>query len=453
MTFVDTISTDCISIYEDLFIFTCSTPLKQNMFLSKPFQKITEAKIILCGFLLGSLFMNSGFAQKIATFKVEPHRAATNFNLQFQADLTGVTHLPDSSLALFKKTETELIPVSFQLENGLSRKIHWTIDAKESGQWNEFELHEVKNKTETGNVLKATKSNKELTLSSNGTKLLTYHYGLKEAPEGVDQAYARSGFIHPLYTPHGQILTRIQPKDHRHHYGIWNPWTHVLYDGDTLDFWNINGKQGTVRFAGFNRVVEGPVYTEYAALHEHVVLKNNKNEVALNEVQTVRVYQSTADYYIADISSTLSCNTDNPFHILAYRYAGFGWRTTEEWDNQNSMVLTSKGKNRKEADGSTARWCIVQGKLGDDYGGAVMMSFPENYNYPEPLRIWPENQYDRGDMFANFAPTKTKDWILEPGSTYTLKYRMLVFNGKMTPEKAEEAWKNFAEPIEIEIVK
>jgi len=109
-------------------------------------------------------------------------------------------------------------------------------------------------------------------------------------------------------------------------------------------------------------------------------------------------------------------------------------------------VITSEGKNRKEADGSLARWCIIQGAIDDAYAGAVMMSHPENYNHPEPLRIWPENQYNRGDMFANFSPTKNKDWALEPGKTYVLRYRMLVFDNKMTKERAEAAWEAFAQP-------
>jgi hypothetical protein len=33
------------------------------------------------------------------------------------------------------------------------------------------------------------------------------------------------------------------------------------------------------------------------------------------------------------------------------------------------------------------------------------------------------------DVFVNFAPTKNKDWLLEPGKSYTLKYRLVVFNG------------------------
>src|SRR5215207_7193237 len=90
-----------------------------------------------------------------------------------------------------------------------------------------------------------------LTISSGNKELLIYQFKTVYPPRGIDTAYKRSGFIHPLYTPHGQVLTRIQPPDHYHHYGIWNPWTHTFFEGDTVDFWNIKDHEGTVRFAKF----------------------------------------------------------------------------------------------------------------------------------------------------------------------------------------------------------
>ncbi len=56
-------------------------------------------------------------------------------------------------------------------------------------------------------------------------------------------------------------------------------------------------------------------------------------------------------------------------------------------------------------------------------------------------------------MFANFVPTKGKDWILEPGKTYTLQYRLEVFNGKFDAAKAESAWQYFAKEPEAKIIK
>ena len=79
-----------------------------------------------------------------------------------------------------------------------------------------------------------------------------------------------------------------------------------------------------------------------------------------------------------------------------------------------------------------------------------MMSYPTNYNHPEPLWIWPENSNNnRGDMFANFSPTKDMNWLLKPGQVYTLKYRFIVFNGHFAPTKAESAWGYYSVPPSI----
>lgn len=307
-----------------------------------------------------------------------------------------------------------------------------------------FELVELPPQTPG---MHARKSNGDLILSAGDKNLLQYRFETMYPPAGVDTVFKRSAFIHPLWSPHGQVLTRIQPPDHYHHYGIWNPWTHILFEGDTVDLWNLNQKHGTVRFGGFKAIQEGPVFSSYSALHEHVVFRENGQEqVILNETQTVTVYQPETDAYIVDIDIEMTCPTASPVLLLQYRYAGLGWRTTEQWNNQNSTVLTSEGNSRKNADGSKARWCLVQGAVDNTNAGVLMMSSLTNYCHPEPLRIWPENQYNRGDMFANFNPTKDRDWLLEPGKTYRLTYRLLVFNGAFDQSMSEAAWKNFATP-------
>lgn len=294
------------------------------------------------------------------------------------------------------------------------------------------------------NRVSAEKKEGALVVAIAGKPVLAYQYETVYPPAGVDSSYKRSGFIHPLWTLNGHILTQIQPKDHYHHYGIWNPWTHVLFERDTLDFWNLNQKEATVRFVGFKYIKKKASSAEFKVLHQHVVLKNAMEKVALNELQTIKVSSATEDYYIVDFTIDYSCATNQPFKILEYRYAGLGWRATEEWDKNNSEILTSEGKTRRTADGSTARWCIVQGDLGKDYGGVVLISHPKNFNHPEPLRVWPEDQNGRGDVFVNFAPTKTKDWLLEPGKTYTLKYRLIVFNNHFSAEESERLWKDYA---------
>ena len=288
-----------------------------------------------------------------------------------------------------------------------------------------------------------------LTIRKGTRNLLSYQFNIVYPPKGQDSSYQRSGFIHPLRTLQGHRLTRMQPKDHYHHYGIWNPWTHTIFEKDTIDFWNLKKKTGTVRFVRFVDQDKGEHYVGYTALHHHIALKKNGSEkVALEELQTVKVEVPTDEkgYYWVDVTTSFRCASASPLHLLTYRYGGLGWRATEFWDKSNCDVLTSEGKDRKDTDGSKAKWCLVQGDLpNNSHGGMAILSHPDNYNHPEPLRIWDETGNNgRGDFFLNFSPTKDRDWVLEPGRTYVLKYRLIVFDGHMDADSVEKNWRIFS---------
>ena len=400
-------------------------------------------------FLFHAFVSFNASSQVLATLEVNVKKNTTSYRdelaIPVKIDLDAITLLPDSVLQLVEIIGKTKTTIPYQVEYNDKRMLNWIILPTNNTK-RIFQLIKgapLKNSTH----IKAIADNGLLTLSNNSNNLLRYNFKTIYPPTGIDTVYKRSGFIHPLWSPRGQELTRINAPDHYHHWGLWNPWTQVLFEKDTVDFWNLAKKQGTVRFANFIKTTSGNVFAGFKALHQHVVFKKEGGEkVAINEVQSVKIYQPANDqnYYIADITIQLNCATENPVMLLQYRYGGLGIRATKEWETSNSEVITSEGKNRKEADGSTARWCMVQGAVNNDHSGLVMMSYPTNYNYPEPLRVWPEDMNKRGDVFLNFSPTKNMDWLLLPGKEYLLKYRLLVFNDKFSKEKAEIAWQNFA---------
>ena len=86
--------------------------------------------------------------------------------------------------------------------------------------------------------------------------------------------------------------------------------------------------------------------------------------------------------------------------------------------------------------------------------GFMFLSCPDNYDSPEQLRIWDQNANGgRGDVYVNFCPAKSVDWALEPGNTYHLKYRVIAYDGEMTPEKADKIWTDYACPPAVTIKK
>ncbi len=294
-------------------------------------------------------------------------------------------------------------------------------------------------------TMKATDDGESITLSSGNRNILSYHYAIQQVPKGVRNIFARSGFIHPAHTPSGFTLTRILAEDHRHHYGIWNPWTHVEYKGKLYDLWNLGDSLGTVRAKSVDKVYQGEVMAGVDASLEHVAFTPDEGEVKLMDEQwLIRAYE-TEDGFLWDFESHLTPCTAEPVIIRAYRYQGFSIRANEYWTRENSHMMTSEGKERPQIDGSHARWIYTQGDTGNaTQGGFLFMASPENQNAPEPLRIWNEEANGgRGDVFVNFCPAKNEDIILQPYQTYVFRYRVLTYDGTMNAWKAERLWQSY----------
>lgn len=321
-----------------------------------------------------------------------------------------------------------------------------------------YEIKQVDSIIKEGTTNWADKSNGNLHMSFEGYSAITYRYGMTYPPAGVDSIFRKSGYIHPIITPNGDTLTRIQPPDHRHHYGLWGPWTHTRIDTTRVDFWNLGEGMGTVLFKEFKETSDGDIFSAFTAAQEHIDFKTQeKPQVALNEDLQVRLWNlNHPNRYMFDYTSTLSSPLENGILLEAYRYGGgLGLRFTERWKADNCSILTSEGNDRLTADGTNARWAIVSGASTDGKGtsGILFMSNPENRMHPEPMRVWPiDGNNGRGDMFFEFCPIRHEEWKIEPKKTYQLKYRMVVFDGKLTAEEAEAYWQAFAEPPQVELV-
>ena len=257
----------------------------------------------------------------------------------------------------------------------------------------------------------------------------------------------------------------------RYHYGIWNPWTIVEYEGRQYSMWELGEKTGAVRFDSLYRSVDGNLYADILVRHRHIIFEPQKEQVTdhvwgtvrftpklekiiMDELQDIRVWNVEEGTFLWDFNFTLSPSTGLPVMIKEYRYAGFGWRATGDWTKENCEMMTSEGKSRQEIDGTTGRWIYVTGMSPKGKSGLLLMASPKNHNYPEPLRIWDQHANGgRGDAFVNFAPTKNEDWVLEPEKRYDFCYRIFVFDGDITPAKAEAIWKDYVTPVKVSVVK
>ena len=378
----------------------------------------------------------------------------TRYNTPVSMLAEGIIPGKKELLNLIQVDGSERIPIPCQLEAGTQRRLWWIItDTMYAGETRRYEL--FTGKTTNWDLVRVTVNDKDLTIFNGDKPVLRYHHVPVPLPDGVDSAFTRSAFIHPLWAPSGDILTRINPPDHYHHYGIWNPWTRTRFEGREVDFWNLGDRKGTVRFKSYASLTQGSVYGGFRALHDHVDLSAPEGEkTALSEEWDIRVWnigKEGDEYWLLDFTSLLQCATPDTVTLEQYRYGGgIGFRATEDWTNLNSYFLTSEGKTRKDGDGTRATWCNVYGKSEGKTSGILFLSYSQNRNHPEPMRIWPE---DNRDVFFEFCPIRNKKWLLEPGKTYVLRYRMYIYNGTISVEEAERIWRDFAEPPLVELLK
>jgi hypothetical protein len=370
-------------------------------------------------------------------------------NCVVAADISALNPSAASSVTLYEQTPDGPKKTASQLYRAEGEKhiLFWILSGKTpAGTVRTFVVRDGEDKS-SDMTMDVEDTRKALVLTKDGRSVLQYNYAHLDPPAGADSAYGRTGgYIHPAYSPAGNVLTNIQPSDHYHHFGVWNPWTRVVYGGKTYDLWNIGDKQGTVRARSIEEIYKGTVFSGFTALLDHYIFDESGEKVIMNEYWKVKTW-NIPDAFLWDFESHLHPSASLPILLEAYRYAGFGWRGTPEWTKDNCEMLTSEGKTRPEIDGTNAKWIYVTGETQTGRSGLLFMGYPENYNFPEPLRIWDQNANGgRGDAFINFAPTKNKDWELQPDGHYILKYRVLAFEGSMTAERANRLWNDFAYP-------
>jgi len=411
--------------------------------------------IFLITFLL---ITNFAFSQELAKFSLKT--TDERIDAPVSVSLDGINYNTDKgNLVLYEITPTGEKTIPSQIEPGHSARLWFIlkgVSAKNSER--KFVLKKEEKAAVAQSKVSLKKDYKDLSLMMNGKPILSYRFATTFPSDTANPLYKRSGFIHPLVSPGGEVLSRIQAPDHYHHYGIWGPWTKTTIDGRAVDFWNLIAGEGTVQFAGFLSEAEGAIFSGFQALQQHIDFgAKGEDQIAMNEILDVRAWNIGEGVWMVDYTTSISSPLKNGIMLDAYRYGGgIGFRATEKWHKDNCTVLTSDNKTRIDADGSFAKWCVVEGESATAAGrsGILFLSHLSNRMHPEPMRVWPlDANGGRGDMYFEFVPIRHESWKLEPKQNYTLKYRMIVFDGKMDAKTAEMYWNSFAANPKIEFDK
>src|SRR3954467_9084523 len=127
--------------------------------------------------------------------------------------------------------------------------------------------------TEPAATLKADKKDGILTITKNGREVLRYRSTPGGMPAGYDASFLRGGYIEAVFTPSGTLVSDDYPPGHKHHHGIWSPWTKTVFEGRHPDFWNMGDKTGTVEPVSLGDASTKDGAVAFQAKHRMVDLK------------------------------------------------------------------------------------------------------------------------------------------------------------------------------------
>ena len=232
-------------------------------------------------------------------------------------------------------------------------------------------------------------TDQQIVITRDGHHVLTYHKTV-ELPAGVDAKYGRSGFIHPISTPSGKVLTDDYPVPHHSHQnGLFFAWRKASFGGEKMNFWE-RGKQ-TVRH---EKVLE--IFNEkgFAGFRVELAHLSGPNKI-LREVWSVKVHSDTG--YI-DLHSEQRCATDSPLTLEKYHYGGMAIRGTRQWfkDAHTSAdkgalkdefvepckMLTSEGLTQADGNHSRPEWVCMSGAIDSAPASITFVPHPTNFRHP-----------------------------------------------------------------------
>lgn len=327
--------------------------------------------------------------------------------------------------------------------------VAWFIlDRLDAGQTKTYRLEPAHASPPTGVVVQ--QDGGAVRFSLGAQPVVQYYAEKSPLPRpGIDALYHRGGYLHPVYTPRGRVVTDAYPPNHLHQNGIWAAWTNTVFQGRTPDFWNLGQGTGTVEVEALDRTWGGPVHGGLRARHRYVDLSAPEPVTALHEQWELRVYGvSSAErpVHVFDLRLTQTTATDSALVLPTYHYGGVGFRGRWEWNGPDSTTfLTSEGKDRSNGHATRARWCHIGGAVEGGPAGLAVLGHPDNFEAPQPMRIHPT------EPFFNFAPSQAGRWSIAPGTPYLARYRFVVYDGLPDPADLDRLWNDYAYPPVVRV--
>jgi hypothetical protein len=270
-------------------------------------------------------------------------------------------------------------------------------------------------------------------VSDGGTKVLFY----QKATKSLDGQYQRAGYVHPLYSLDGEILTEDFPKGHPHHHGVFLAWHQIIHKGENIaNSWTSENmswdvKQLKTRNKGENVVLVADVFWNTTYDQQPLSL--------IRENTTITVHSTSGKYRVIDFETTLKpLVTDLKIGGAndSKGYGGFSLR----FKAPASLKFISQGQAVAPQENSVIAgpWMDFVGSFGNSSkAGVAVFNHPSN---PGNINEWilRNSSSMQNPVYPGRVPVDL------PKKGTTLRYRLIIHSGNMDQGMLEKLYREYA---------
>lgn len=335
---------------------------------------------------------------------------------------------------------TSVIPVQLEItESGTESIAVMLMPEGEPGRRN-FTWFE--NKTKFSGTMEAVTDPEsgQIVISDCGKPVLQYNYRTVSERDAIDTlpankyivtandtfmanpsiyAVPRSNYIHPVYGPAGEILTRDWSRDHPHHRGIYWAWPEVKFGAKLGDLHAL--QIVFARPTGRIKLQSGPVFSQIEAGN----LWMWRDSIPIvSEVAVIRAYKSTDKGRVIDLA----------FRFVALKDSiSLARRETKLYGGLNIRMQTPKNQYitvHTDSSGMVPRraWSDLSGLFtgAGKNSGIMVLQHQQNPDYPGDWIQYPELSWCQ----PTFPASGTR-YSLVKGKPFVLRYRLIVHAGSV----------------------
>jgi len=277
---------------------------------------------------------------------------------------------------------------------------------------------------------------KSLTVLENGAPVLVYNYAPVAVPEGVDEKYVRSCYVHPLYGLDGEVLTQDFPRDHYHHRGLFWAWPECTVGGRRMDVWLTNDvKQRHRQWVSREATAEKAVLSAVNGWS----FEDAPDKDIVREEVTLTVLPAGEKGRAIDFAIKLTNVSDEPVVFEGAKNKGYGGLCYRPHaDFKPFTFTTALGVSERDALSCDTPWADVSWTSDGKTRGVAIFQNASNPEYPFPGWIF------RHYAFLGVSWPHEQTHELQPGESFQLQYRVYVHRGSADDAGVAAAFSEYA---------